>query len=364
MRKITLLILMTFLSFVSYGQLTEGFEGAVFPPVGWTVTDNAVATSVSWASTSVPVFVHAGTKAAYLNSENTGGPLSQDWLITKPVSLAGITNGQLKFYTRQGTFGDQGGKFQIKVATSATNVMPPLASFVQAQEWDETSLNAPFDLYQQKTVSLTAFANQPFVWVAFVGVRNPTGDRWLVDDVEIEELCFEPTNLAMNTPTLISANLTWTANSGETTWDINIVAQGAPNDPATVTSNITTNNYLKGGLTQGTAYDYYVRAACASGSHSNWVGPFSFSTRFYGETCEAPITVPSLPYTHSSNTANYGNHYTGSPGTSCGIAGAYLNGDDVVYAYTPDFTGAINMTMTPQGQKTGMFVYTNCADIG
>ncbi|WP_306354310.1 choice-of-anchor J domain-containing protein, partial [Flavobacterium sp. '19STA2R22 D10 B1'] len=42
----------------------------------------------------------------------------------------------------------------------------------------------------------------------------------------------------------------------------------------------------------------------------------------------------------------------------------YLNGDDVVYAYTPDFTGAINMTMTPQGQKTGMFVYTNCADIG
>jgi gliding motility-associated-like protein len=41
-----------------------------------------------------------------------------------------------------------------------------------------------------------------------------------------------------------------------------------------------------------------------------------------------------------------------------------LNGNDVVYSFTPTFTGTINVAMTPTGTWSGIFAYSSCANIG
>lgn len=84
-----------------------------------------------------------------------------------------------------------------------------------------------------------------------------------------------------------------------------------------------------------------------------------------GFACNNPIQISSLPYSTSDNTSNYGDYIDGTPGaTGCGSTSNYLNGNDVFYSYTPTSDGAIDVTMTPGGTWSGIFVYTSCSNIG
>lgn len=95
---------------------------------------------------------------------------------------------------------------------------------------------------------------------------------------------------------------------------------------------------------------------------------FGFSFSFaQGLSCADPIIINSLPYSTTDNTANYSDNpaIEGSPGASgCGSSNNYLNGNDVVYAYTATFTGLANVTMAPGSTYSGIFVYNSCAAIG
>ncbi len=82
--------------------------------------------------------------------------------------------------------------------------------------------------------------------------------------------------------------------------------------------------------------------------------------------CGDAVSV-SLPYTTTDNTSNYADlNYEGSPGgaTGCSTAAPYLNGNDVVYAYTATANASINIRLTTPDTYVGMFVYTSCASIG
>lgn len=85
-----------------------------------------------------------------------------------------------------------------------------------------------------------------------------------------------------------------------------------------------------------------------------------------GDDCENPIYLMTLPYNTTDNTSLYLDDYSGSPGaTNCGTTSSYLNGDDVVYAYTATADGTINVAMSAIGSAySGLFVYTDCANIG
>ena len=103
MKKL-LLFLMSFFTFFAFGQLSEGFEGATFPPTGWVVEDNGIGTSQSWGITTATGFgwVYQGARSAMVNRDNgaTSTGLAQDWLITPQVTIP--TNGQVRFYARSG----------------------------------------------------------------------------------------------------------------------------------------------------------------------------------------------------------------------------------------------------------------------
>ena len=95
-------------------------------------------------------------------------------------------------------------------------------------------------------------------------------------------------------------------------------------------------------------------------------GDFETGCTLPGEVCENAIVVGSLPYNTTDDTANYGDDYSGSVGaTGCGTTSNYLNGDDVVYAYTATSDTSINVALSSIGSTySGVFVYTDCEDIG
>ncbi|WP_411377654.1 hypothetical protein ACLHWR_11620 [Flavobacterium psychrophilum] len=57
MKKIIIAFFMIIFPLLSFAQITEGFEGATFPPAtpgNWAVLDNGVGTAVSWTETTDP----------------------------------------------------------------------------------------------------------------------------------------------------------------------------------------------------------------------------------------------------------------------------------------------------------------------
>ena len=103
-------------------------------------------------------------------------------------------------------------------------------------------------------------------------------------------------------------------------------------------------------------------------SDSAWVGPFNFTTLTPGLNCASAIIIPpTLPYNTSDTTANYSDTTdTTQPAACAGTATNYMTGNDVFYSYTAATTGAISITMTPQGAtatNSSMFVYDGCANV-
>src|SRR5690554_5398836 len=87
-----------------------------------------------------------------------------------------------------------------------------------------------------------------------------------------------------------------------------------------------------------------------------------------GETCDAPIVVTTLPFDDAGNTSSYGDNYgsgdvppvapdavTTGTGSS-----SYLNGDEVVYAYTPADDEVLNISTTNDDDWIGLWAFTGC----
>jgi gliding motility-associated-like protein len=391
MRNFTFLLFALLFSLVGYSQFptpgTEGFESANGPdlalPVAvspwslgtgatgnqWAVFDNGVAGSPQRRWDQAPSNFYSGTHAAFINRKQNGaaGVTSEDYLATPLVTVP--TNGQLTFYTRTGFNSPDDVNYVIKVNTNtaAGSQTTPANYTNTVQTWNNaTPMLTAYNVYELKTVNLSAFAGQQ-VYIAFVRVFNqPTaslgGNSWYIDDVKLVQRCLEPTAQTVANITTTTANLSWTPN-GSTSWEIEVVpATGTPTGSGVVYNGALP--YIKTGLTPATSYVYYVRALC-SDSNSNWVGPFSFTTATPGLTCAAPITISSIPYSTNDNTANYGDTYDTAQPTACaGTATNYMTGNDVFYSYTPTTSGIISITMTPGATNSGIFVYQGCANVG
>jgi gliding motility-associated-like protein len=388
MKKIIFSLLLTTVSICGYSQMAqEGFESTTGPDAlpattwslgtgDWAVFDNGVGTGQRWGINSAittPPVVYQGVNSAYVRNENIGaGNTSEDYLATPLVTIP--ANGQLRFFTRMFTSGNQGTIYQIKIAPGMDpSFQTDPSAYTLVQQWTETELTTTFNIYEEKTVDLTAYAGMD-VYVSFVMVytqpdANLGGDRWLVDNVSIVQQCFPPTAAVAGLITQTSATLSWTGTASQ--YEIEIVpAASAPTGVGTV---ITTNSYLATATTAGvaftptTAYKYYVRAICSGGVTSTWVGPIAFSTSSPGLSCSSPIVISTLPYSTTDNTSNYSDNpaIEGTPGASgCGSTNTYLNGNDVVYSFTASFTGVVNVTMTPTATFSGIFVYNSCSNIG
>lgn len=163
--------------------LTEGFEGSTFPPTGWTtfIGTNGLGTKQNWKHESQNV--HTGSKAAYVQYENVvNGSFAEDWMVTSAVDLSNLTSAELSFFTRK-LFANQTSTqstYYIKVSTTSQT---DHNSFTTIQTWNEAQLVGTYDVYERKSVDLSAYAGQK-IYIAFV-MSNDNGNAWFVDDVVV-----------------------------------------------------------------------------------------------------------------------------------------------------------------------------------
>lgn len=363
MKKITLIFLMFFLSFLGFSQ--EGFESGI--PASW-ASFGLGSGSNQWGviepTNSPPC---EGTWAASVNVRQGigAGNSTEKWLVTDQKLIP--ADGELRFCVNTNLAGDNLSKLHIKISTtSQTDVL----TFEEKRTFTETQVPAGSQPFMDVVIPLPEYRNSN-VYIAFVveytqETPSVNGDRWFLDNVRITQQCNAPTNplVPSSNITMTSAVLQWTGTAPQ--YEVEVFE--FPNTSLgrfTVTGTSVNTATLGITLNQGTQHYFVVRGVCSPGVTSPWTDPTTFTTVFAGQSCTGAITVTSpLPYTTSNNTINFSNTVNGSPGTSCGITGNYLNGNDAFYKYTADFNGVINITMTPTGANSGIFIYNSCANVG
>src|SRR5690554_5620150 len=223
-----------------------------------------------------------------------------------------------------------------------------------------------------KSVTFSGLPSSGDVYVRFVAMSgNSSADNYAYfDDVVITQgpppTCPAPSALTASNPTLTSIDLSWNGVGGASgNYEIKWGTTGFDIDAATAIP-VTGLTYTLNGT--GGNYAFVVREICDTNDESSWSAPYSFSIPNIGEDCSAPIVIGALPYTTTDDTANYTDNpnIEGSPGSSgCGTTSSYLNGNDVVYAYTAAFDDVISVQLTElTATYSGIFAYASCADIG
>lgn len=89
--------------------------------------------------------------------------------------------------------------------------------------------------------------------------------------------CAAPSTLTDANLANTTADLGWTENGSSNFWDVEVVTAGTPQTYLPTGGNTPNNPYQATGLTQGTNYEFYVRARCTN-DPSTWTGPHAFST--------------------------------------------------------------------------------------
>lgn len=333
MKKITLLLLFLFLSVCSYSQVvmpTEGFDATsgISGPLpatwslgfgDWKVFENNSGTSIPttqyWGINAFAQDLwHSQSQCASVSRENMGaGSVSEDYLVTPPMTINANGVNELHFWTRMFTSGNQGTVYRVMWASAANSPTDP-ASFIPLEEWSELNLITPttnFNVWTEKTVQLPTILNGQDIYLAFVRVHNQVtggleGDRWLIDDVGVASQCTAPTNPTIVAGSITSqgATLNWANPGGATSWEIEVV-------PAAGTATGNPTHFYTGappfvltGMLPNTAYKFYVRAVC---SDSGFSSPWSAASANFTTQVAPPVCGGNL-VDSGGVSGNYGNN--------------------------------------------------------
>ena len=372
-----LLILVNF----SFGQLSlENFNSGI--PSGWAVTSNLTVTN-NWISNATGGYQATGGASVNPASNNTVGTTAEYFMIS-PQFLT-PENGEIRFFTKQGSFTNRGATYQIRISTAN---QPDITGFnVVLQSWTETQLNVSATTYEEKIVPIPSLPAGIPVYIAFVAVTNQTGttgtsgDTWFVDNVRVIPECTPITGIT-TTLTSQTAQINWTHPTA-TNFSIQVVPNGV--GIGSSGTPVSGTSYLASGLTANTTYDAWIRTDCDATTFSGWAGPFTFTTPQVGLNCATPIIIPSdvstTPYILSSNLANYYSLTDYTPyttvGSNCFPSGTMnqLLGNHIFFNYTPTSTGLIDIRQEvtvisgggPNACYNGLssvMVFNSCADVG
>lgn len=153
-----------------------------------------------------------------------------------------------------------------------------------------------------------------------------------IDDivVDIQPTCLKPTDLSVFNINTTSADVAWTANSGETSWEI---------DYNGTTEVVTENPYTLNVLTENTDYTVRVRAICSETDTSAWSGSITFTT-----LCD-PVTL--FPYTEDFASTSFPPDCWSQKRTEVGTG---TSGTEYPYGAWARYTSTNGSNSTPQAQ--------------
>ncbi|MEK8181177.1 choice-of-anchor J domain-containing protein [Flavobacterium buctense] len=379
--RCTVLILLVFTSF-GFAQ-TETFNSGI--PSSWVVTSNQTVTN-NWIAAPTGGFQATGGASVNPASNNTQGTTAEYFLISP--QLVTPTNGEIRFYVKQGSFTNRGTTFQLRVSTAN---QPDISSFnVTLQSWTEAQLNVSATTYEEKIVPIPSIPSGIPVYLALVAITNQTGtastsgDTIFVDNFRMIESCVPVTGISTFI-TSDSAQISWTHPTA-TQFGIEVVPAGAGH--GALGTPVTGTTYTASGLTSLTTYDVYIITNCNAETSSSWAGPFSFTTAAVGLTCPTAIQVPSdvtvTPYVYSNNLDQFYDANTYVPYTSQGLACSPAGtpstwnlflGNHAFFSFTPSTSGLVNITQTANvisggggnncyNASSSLFIFDSCAGVG
>ena len=365
MKKITLLIFLTLTSF-TFAQVAfdENFDSGT--PAGWTDTYSNTS-SASCAGNSERDNLWSSSNTGNLTSPNFVGAsnatdlvISFDYKILdysdSSATSAGWGTAELQYSTDDGTnwttvFTIDDGNHVVSTdcATVSATVIGsdlPIGSDVKVRVFN-TWVTGDYYFYIDNFSAAQTVSNPP---------SCTTLSAPLNGDTNVSE----------------DANLTWNAATGiPTGYSLSVGTSPGGSDVVSATDVGNVTSYDLPSLSYSQQYfvtiipynDNGMAMGCAEESFTVRAIPPA------GEVCGNPILINTLPYNESNGTtAGFGDDYSGSPGTTCfGSTSSYLNGDDIVYAYTATADAELNVVLTPASTSdtwSGIFVYTDCSDIG
>lgn len=220
--------------------------------------------------------VHTGSKA--LNIDSWDASSSSDWVVVGlPIVNEAINGLQITFSYKVST-----GNVSIGYLTDANDA----STFVPLQQYNASS----------SYTTITKELDEAPASAARIAIKYQNWYRCYIDDIEVKALptCLKPTNLMASNITTNTANLSWTANSGESVWTI--FYKKTTDENYTEVSNVTDNPHTLPGLSEATDYQFYVVAKCSSTDISDPSSVKTFST-----ACEA---ISTFPVTYTFETAD------------------------------------------------------------
>ncbi len=170
-------------------------------------------------------------------------------------------------------------------------------------------------------------------------------------------LCGDPAGLTATSITNTGATLSWTAVASAVSYDVDYKLSTAATWTNAATGTALTSVSVSG-LTQGTLYDWRVRATCAAGS-GNYVGA-QFTTTAPA-SCNAPVGLSSSAITSSSATISWS-----------AVSGAANYDVDYKLSTATTWTNAATATTATSVGLSGLAVSTlydwrvraNCTTVG
>ena len=251
---------------------THGFENLDC----WSNTNVSAAWALDDGSDYGPGSVTEGNSAVFFNDyDYTSGATSD--LMSPNLDLSALTIARLSF-----DYFDGGGSDTVEVLVdSGSGPVVVYTTAATVSSWTTIEIDLPD--YAGQTIKVG------FRGTSIYGGSNPHIDNLIVAEAPA---CLAPTDLAVADVTTTTASVSWTANSGESAWEYQVVESGVDPD---ATGDTTSNNPLELILlTANTTYDVYVRANCGTDGTSEWV-TVSFTT-----LCE----VASGTWSNDFNTNN------------------------------------------------------------
>ncbi len=320
-----------FVSALSFGQLSEGFE--TWPPADWTIVQGPCSPTNDITQSSSQA--NSGTYSARFSSFSSCGSGYDEYLITPQLVTTGGDQ-TISFWYRRYSYGSE--VFKVGWSSTGTDVNN---DFTWGSEISDASTS-----WQQyfktdlpvgtKYVAIHYYSNYAY----YLYIDDVAGPAVYVPS------CPAPTVQTENNITSSSVDLGWTTG-GSDQWQIEYGISGFTQGTGTfvVTSD---NPFPLSGLTAATDYDWYVRDICGAGDSSSWVGPSSFTT-----ACETATTL-SEGFSSSSTPACWDNSgteswkFNTSADYGAASAGDHTTGGGTNYAWI-DGSGGVgtNALITP-----------------
>lgn len=245
----------------------ENFEGET--AACWTPTDTVG--GASWT-------IMNGSQASGLIFSPGQGDNSEARIVSPVFDMSGISSARLSFAYFLYSF-YSADELVLSWRSSETDTWHTLETFNTYGMQD----------YEEQSFTLENLSST--YQISFLG-RGLGGLMDMVANVEIVSAiaCSRPTNVHVSEINTTTATLSWDANSGETSWTVELNGTESP---------MGTNPFTLTGLTPQTNYTVRVKANCGENSSSEWSSPTMFST-----ACDVFTVTDDVPYTDDFEHSN------------------------------------------------------------